>query len=370
MARSFLAAGPMGQAAHALEAAVRAAGGQLRTATTAAALDPIAAEQSSPAAVIVHLGAPDLDTLSDVLHGTTALRGVPLIAVAPELTLAAALRAASIGADDLLAEDEIADELPGYLAIASETPQLGPPSPQRTVLLADGNPTRARLLTFLLSQAGFHVVRTADGADAIKLLQDEDEIDLVVLDFRLPGCEPTSFLAVAAERFGEAPAGIGVIDGGVSSETAAAALGSGYRHLYDARRPPDELVFLANEATNEHHGQRRAAPRFPCAVVVRFREERGRWRHGLSYNVSIFGLFVRTIAPPPSGVVVDMEFTPPGLPPIKARARVAWRKLFSARADRTVPTGMGLELCEPDLAVQKAMAVFALQLAAEVVGVS
>ncbi|HEY3358686.1 MAG TPA: PilZ domain-containing protein [Polyangia bacterium] len=370
MPRSFLALGPFTPRDRALQGAAEAASGVLRFAATAAELEAVAAEDVSPDAILVHLAAPDLAQITEAVQGTPALQGVPLIAIVPALSLDGALRAASLGADDLLAEDELDHELGGYLALASEAPQLGTPSQQRTVLLADTAPTRGRLLTFLLSQAGFHVVRVGDGVEALRVLEDGDGVDLVVLDHRLPGCEPTSFLALAGERLGETPPGILLVDGEVSSETAAAALESGFRHLYDARRPPDELVFLANEATIRDHGRLRAAPRFPCAVLVRFREEGGRWRHGLSYNVSISGLFVRTIAPPPGNAVVDMELTPPGLAPIAARARVAWRKLFSARADRTVPTGMGLKLCEPGLDVQKAMAVFALQLAARVAGVA
>jgi CheY-like chemotaxis protein len=368
--RSFLALGPFAPDDAVLTAAATTAGGRLRVVATPAGRDALAIEDVSPDAILVHLGATDLEAITELLHTTPALTGVPLIAVAPGLELANALRAAALAADDLLAEDELAAELGAYLVLASEAPALGPPSAQRTVLLADASAPRARLLTFLLSQAGFHVLRAGDGATALTLATEDEGVDLVILDFALPGCDPTSFLALVAERLGAAPPGIGITAGAPSSQTVAAALASGFRHLVDPRRPPDELVFLANEATIRDHGRLRAAPRFPCAIVVRFREGDGPWRHGLSYNVSVSGLFVRTIRPPAAGAVLEIELTPPGHPRIAARARVAWRKLFSARADRTVPTGMGLKLCEPELDVQKALALFALQLAAEVAGIA
>jgi hypothetical protein len=199
------------------------------------------------------------------------------------------------------------------------------------------------------------------------LADEENEFDLVILDFGVSGCEPTSFLAEVTERHETAPPGIGIVTE-PSSETAAAALAGGFRHLWDGRRPPDELVFLANETTVRDHRHLRASRRFPCAVMVRFREEGGRWRHGLTHNVSISGLYVRTIMPPAPGAIVDIELTPPRVQRIATKARVAWRKAFCARTDRTVPTGMGLKLCEPELSVQKAMAIFALRLASDMTG--
>jgi hypothetical protein len=174
----------------------------------------------------------------------------------------------------------------------------------------------------------------------------------------------TLFRSLAAERLSVAPpVGIAMLGPDTPPEAAAAALSSGYRHLYHVRRPPDELVFLANESTMRDHGRLRAAPRFPCAALVRFREAGGPWRHGLSYNISVSGLYVRTILPPPGDTVIDLEIWPASGEVIAARTRVAWRRPFAARANRSVPTGMGLKLCEPDLAMQRAMAVFVLQLA-------
>jgi len=366
MTRVFLCVGPFDRGDPDLAAAAGAAGGELRHAPDAAALRAAAAER--PDVVLLHLGAPDLDGLADALHATAALTGVPLLAVAPELTLEGALRAAAVGADDFLDHADVGDHLAAYLAVASEAPHTGTPTPVRSVLLVDGWAPRARLLTFLLSQAGFDVTRAADADAARSQLAEEDcDFDLVILDFGIPGCEPPSILAEVAERHETAPPGIGIVTN-PSSEAAAAALAGGFRHLWDGRRPPDELVFLANEATVQDHGHLRASPRFPCAVMVRFREERGHWRHGLTHNVSISGLYVRTIMPPAPGALLDIELTPPGVQPIATKARVAWRKAFSARADRTVPTGMGLKLCEPELGVQKAMAVFALRLASDMSG--
>jgi DNA-binding response OmpR family regulator len=325
-----------------------------------------AAEGRPPEVLVVHTGTPHLDELPATL-AEPALERTAVLAVLPAVDVETAVQAAELGAHDFLALADLTARGPTYLAAACVPVAAAPPARRRRVLLADSQPGRTHRLTFLLLRAGFDVVRAADVPEAIATLEEaegEEAIDLVIVDFDLPRGDPASLLAQATERMTvPAPTGIAMLTPGTPPETAAAALANGYRHLYHARRPADELIFLANEATVRDHGQQRAAPRFPCAALVRFRQPGGPWYAGLSYNVSISGLFVRTIVPPEAHEVLDVEVMPPGTGTIAARARVAWRRAFAARADRTAPTGMGLKLCEPDLAVQRAMAVFVLQLA-------
>ena len=92
-------------------------------------------------------------------------------------------------------------------------------------------------------------------------------------------------------------------------------------------------------------------------MLVGFRPEGQRWEYGLSHNLSLQGLNVRTIDPPRVDTLLELEFTPPGTDRnLTPRARVAWRKDFAGRASRTAPTGMGLRLVDPDADVQRAMA--------------
>jgi CheY-like chemotaxis protein len=365
MSIAIIAAGRFEPFAADLAAAARAADGEVTTVATVGDLLE-AAQRLRPEVVLLDLETLRRDELIDAI-ASPGLASAAVLAVLSEVTLDTALRAAGVGAHDFLVAAELASQGSAYLTAASVPPTGGAPTQQRRVMLADATDGRAHWLSFLLLRAGFEVVRVSDREEGLRILEESQgdaAIDLVVIDFGLQRCDPASFLALAAERMAvPPPPGIAMLEPDTPPETAAAALASGYRHLYHTRRPPDELVFLANESTMLDHGRLRAAARFPCAALVRFREAGGPWRHGLSYNVSVSGLYVRTILPPPGDTVVDVEIAPTSGGVIAARARVAWQRPFALRANRSVPTGMGLKLCEPDLEVQRAMAVFVLQLA-------
>jgi CheY-like chemotaxis protein len=365
MPSAIVAVGPFEQREVDLRAAARAVDGEVTVVATVAEL-LAAARRLRPEVVLLDPATLDRDEVIDAIT-TPGLTWAALLAVLPEVTLEGVLRAAAVGAHDFLVAGDLAAQGPDYLAAACAPSDGAPPEHQRRVLLVDTVPGRAHWLSFLLLRAGFDVVRAGDCDEALKILEESQAdaaVDLAVVDFGLQSSDPASFLGLAAERLSEAPpVGIAMLGPDTPPETAGAALANGYRHLYHVRRPPDELVFLANESTMRDHGRLRAAPRFPCAALVRFREPGGPWRHGLSYNISVSGLYVRTILPPAGASIIELEIQPPAGEVIATRARVAWRRPFAARANRSVPTGMGLKLCEPDLAVQRAMAVFVLQLA-------
>ncbi|HEY3358911.1 MAG TPA: PilZ domain-containing protein [Polyangia bacterium] len=361
--RTFLAFGPFDPGDVSLVSAAGAAGGELKLARTTADLE-LGHLGRRVDVVLLRLDAPELDDFMAALHTHPKLEGAPLLVVLPRLTPTAAIRAAGLGADDFLAVDELATLLPTKLAAAAQ-PAVAPSRLIETkVLLADASALHARVHARLLGQAGFAVTAVSDGPKALAELATANYA-IAIADLGLPRCEPARLLVDAREKLGAAPPpAIGMTHAGIAAETAAAAIAGGYRHIHDKRRPPDELVFLANEASTLDHAPMRSSPRLLCALLVGFRREGGRWEYGLSHNLSLAGMFVRTIDPPPRGAVLELEFTPPGCSsPLTARGEVAWRKDFSRRAERTAPTGMGLRLVDPDDAVQRAMAQAARLLA-------
>src|SRR5262249_10622380 len=145
---------------------------------------------------------------------------------------------------------------------------------------------------------------------------------------------------------------------GIRDEIVRTALTSGFRCVHDKRRPPEELVFLANESGPDADRHLRSSPRLLCSTLVRWRPTAGRaWQVGLTHNLSLRGLYVRTIDPPAMGVPVEVMLRLPGAAEAaEVRGRVAWRKDFSARAVRSYPTGMGLALDEMSEANQRLFA--------------
>jgi DNA-binding response OmpR family regulator len=360
MTRTFLCFGPFDPADPHLQSAAQAANGELRFAATMAELG-LSQLPRRPDVVLLRLDAPDLDELMSAHHTHPRLEGAPLIIVLPRLTPTSAVRAATLGADDFLAADDLAALLPGKLSAASQEIASPPPATQCRVLLGDSSPLHAHVLGRLLGQAGFVVTTVFDGEQAFAELSTPG-FGLAIIDLGLPKCDAATLLEVAATP----PPAIAMSHAGVHSERGSEALAHGYRHVHDKHRPPDELVFLANEASSRVAAPQRSSPRLLCATLVGFRREGGRWEYGLSHNLSQSGMYVRTIAPPPPGAALDLEFTPPGMTnPISCRGQVAWRKDFGQRALRTAPTGMGIKLLEPDETVRQAMTQAAKLLATQ-----
>jgi DNA-binding response OmpR family regulator len=357
MTRTIVAFGPFDPADQGVAAAAKSVAADLRYATTVAEMG-LAQMQRRPDALLLRLDTEHLDDFTTALHTHPKLEGVPVLAILPRLTQTAAIRASSLGADDFLGLDDVPTLLPGKLAAATREIAERPRPHQCRVLLGDASVMHGGVLSRLLVQAGFDVKHVTSGSEALTELGEPRGYGLVILDLGLPGCDPRAFMSQVQEKLGDAaPPALAMIHPGVPPGQALAASLGGFRHTHDKRRPPDELVFLAHEASITDHAKLRASPRLLCAVLVGFRRQAGRWEYGLSHNLSLSGLYVRTIDPPPPKSLIDLEFTPPGTEaPIRAQGQVMWRKDFSARAVRASPTGMGLKLEAPDEATQRAMA--------------
>jgi two-component system CheB/CheR fusion protein len=71
------------------------------------------------------------------------------------------------------------------------------------VLLVEDQPGVRNAMQMLLKIEGFHVIATGSAADAIKLLREEPDIDLLITDYHLePGRTGTEVIAAARAACG------------------------------------------------------------------------------------------------------------------------------------------------------------------------
>jgi signal transduction histidine kinase/CheY-like chemotaxis protein len=70
-----------------------------------------------------------------------------------------------------------------------------PEGQNRTVLVADDRDTNRDVLNGMLRAAGFKTILASDGREAIETLRNEDNVDLVLMDLRMPGLSGTEALA-------------------------------------------------------------------------------------------------------------------------------------------------------------------------------
>ena len=74
-----------------------------------------------------------------------------------------------------------------------------------SVLLVDDNRDAVDMLALLLEQSGFAVVPAYDVAQALEVLDERQDIDVVVSDVRMPGVDGFDFLRVLKRRFPALP---------------------------------------------------------------------------------------------------------------------------------------------------------------------
>jgi CheY-like chemotaxis protein len=274
-------------------------------------------------------------------------RDLPILAVLAEPSAESAGHVLAAGADDFLPLDHFFNLTCKLLAAASAidaVPAARPPS--RRVILADSSLLHRLVLGRLLGEVGYEVLLAADGLAALRLFEAQPAaIDLLLLDLSLPLLDALAVLDQVRSRLGEAaPSAIALASETLPERLRQAAREAGFAHIHPKQRPPEELVFLANQrgAAVSHDG--RAHPRYLCSMWARYRLlDETSWQTGLTHTFGLGGVFVRTMDPPPLGTQLEIRFQPPLAPAeIRLRAHVAWRKEFAARRVRSYPTGMGL----------------------------
>lgn len=75
------------------------------------------------------------------------------------------------------------------------------PGPHRhSILVVEDDPFIRRLLVSVLSAAGYRTESVADGTLALRILEDEPEIDMVLTDLSMPGIPGTAVAGYLAEN--------------------------------------------------------------------------------------------------------------------------------------------------------------------------
>ena len=213
-------------------------------------------------------------------------------------------------------------------------------APTKTVVVADDTAFVRDRFRVVLETAGHHAVPVESGTDLLATVRaTPDEIDLVLLDLRLPrtsGLDLVRSMRKAAGR--RLP--ILIFSGTIASAAEVRELSAldvaGYVNEYSA--PQHILPALAPHLFPDNFN-RRASPRVNLGVPVQYRFG-NTIAAALTLNLSRGGLAVRTTNPLLCGVQVKVRFRMPGSKrEIEVDGRVAW-------SDHRV--GMGIEFQNPD----------------------
>jgi CheY-like chemotaxis protein len=75
----------------------------------------------------------------------------------------------------------------------------------KTILCVDDDPSILRLRTLLFQSANYSVLTAGSGAEAVQLLADGTKVDLVLLDYLMPGMNGDELAARLRERYPNLP---------------------------------------------------------------------------------------------------------------------------------------------------------------------
>ena len=212
----------------------------------------------------------------------------------------------------------------------------------KTVLVADDTAFVRDRFRSALENAGHRAVAVNSAAELLaKVRTDAADIDLIVLDLRLPHTTGVD-LVRAIRKLDDGRLPILIFSGTIASADEVrdlAALGvAGYVNEYSAVQHilPSLAPHLFPDSFN-----RRGSPRVVLGIPIAYRFG-NTIAAALTLNLSKGGLAIRTMSPLDMGSKIKVRFRMPGSKKdIDAEGRVAW-------SDRRVGMGVQFEIVNPE----------------------
>jgi DNA-binding response OmpR family regulator len=251
----------------------------------------------------------------------------------------------SWGGDDAVALHETHGLVSRLRALPAE--RSGAPRNGRGIsLIVDADRARRIVLGRVLRNAGYSIEFAVSGEDAVDRVREHSP-KLVVASADV-SASPRDLLA-AARSAGSKATWITTCAPKDLSATRAEIEPLGGATVTDGFAPAENVVFLANELERGGANDKRASRRLLYGTTVSFRGA-GRDQEqddcGFSYNLSVGGLYVRTLAPPDDDIVW-VELRPPRCERlVRLEGRVVWRRKFGPPEGATVPPGFGIAISD------------------------
>jgi uncharacterized protein (TIGR02266 family) len=220
----------------------------------------------------------------------------------------------------------------------------------KTIVVADDTAFIRERFQSALEERGYQTIAIRNGSELRhRVRADLDQIDLVLLDLRLPQSHGVE-LVRALRRIDAVRPRIIVFSGTIATADEVRALAmlgvSGYINEYMAAR---HILPALTPHLFPDHFSRRSGPRVVLGIPVSYRHG-NTIANGVTLNVGRGGLAIRTTSPLDVGTIVKTRFRlPSARMEIDGESRVAW-------IDRRL--GMGLQFMQIDSAPQMALDQF------------
>ncbi len=270
------------------------------------------------------------------------LAAVPIIGLTRNISDGALSKLFAAGADDVVPMG-LTEPLLARLRTVPVERSLRPPPDRGAAVVADSDGDRCSIIGRTLIDAGYDV-RFAIDRRILDHYVTQPGIRLVVANAELG--KPPEMVA-AARKAGCAAAWI-ITDIERDVASGVDPISSVDRAIIiSAFIPPESLLFLSNELLSPQQTSKRASQRMLHGTAVHFREAGADDDDlGFSYNVSIDGVFVRTLAPPQCQSLW-IELRPPGMSRrVRLEGNVAWTRTFSPGKFAITPAGFGVHFVD------------------------
>jgi len=251
------------------------------------------------------------------------------------------VRAYRNGADDVIVRSNVDGVTRRIANLQQFDPSARPPIERGRVLISHQADEQRRRIGRVLRQAGFDVHFAVDADEVVAAMASEVALQLVVVSDELL---PVSKIA-QARRAASAPRTPFVVVAAAASNRIMLDSRLGHVATISESAPHDHLLFLANDLLRCGRRQARDSPRYLFDTICSFRSE-GAFspEHGLTYNVSETGIYVRTLDPPPKNTALWFELRPPGTTAtVHLRGTLVWVAM-PGRGARATPPGFGLHI--------------------------
>lgn len=275
-------------------------------------------------------------------------RATPVALLTANASAEQVMRCWRAGSDDCLPLPMSAAVLAAKVAAlraARSSSRSGPPPRQHSVLVCLGR--REESLSALLADNGFPPLVARSRSSAADLLRRTgSRVVAAIVDLNLAGPDPAG---LARELAGEDARPVLFVADGPLDPAAAPNLPEG--SVLDLQRPLETVMNRLNRVlagTIRNPGMERVP--FFSRVDFRVPGERA-WQAGFAYDLSLIGIFVRTLTPLKRGTELELEVDYGGKKQ-PVRGLVAWMNPFGQRTSYAYPPGMGIHLSglTPDLA--------------------
>ncbi len=116
----------------------------------------------------------------------------------------------------------------------------------KTILVVDDDPAQRRLLQAAVERHGFRTKTAEDGAIAVRVVETDDDVDLIMLDLVMPGMSGIEALKLIRQRRAELPVIVLTASGGI--DTVVQAMQAGASDFFVKPASPERIMVSIRNA--------------------------------------------------------------------------------------------------------------------------